>query len=853
VNDRFVVFAAGAAAIALVVAQIAAPAWSFTHSEPYALALGVAVWVLVAYAARAARGADGPRGRWLALAAAGAALIAVTGLAAGLLGPDAQTLARAPGVVEPLPDLGAAAVFPLVDADGIARGDARVLVRRRGHSEVDIAPHGRTLLGTAVLVAEPHLAAYVEAYDAKGRRLTITQPTNQAFLSPVLQFGKSVTIGTATLPAEDFAVPARHRQVAAVYIDAKSAAAMQARRLGDRSVVLFSVRDDAGHVLPQGIGFAPSGGEAQAGDLRLRVTIGSYPQLLVGSAPLPVALWLGGAAIVLGLLLAFVRLPRTRLTALACGVLAAALASCTRIETAAQPATSHAWTKPDTLRVGAYEEPDSLNPAITSMAFAGDVFQLIYNGLIRFDDRGKPVPDLALEVPSRANGGISADGKTLTYHLVPNARWQDGVPLTADDVVFTYRALMNPANNVPTRIGYDRIAKIDAPDAHTVRIVLREPYAPAIYLFKDLGQGSIMPKHLLAEHVDLNQVPFNTNPVGSGPYRLTGWQHGSMMTFDANPEYFRGPPKIKHIVWKFIYDQNTLLAQLRTHEIDMAYALPTYLAEQVRGIEGVRIAQTSTLHWEHLVFNVRHPPLDERAVRLALAYAMDEKAIFSKIYHNLGRPWPTDQNPDYGWSDKSLGYYPHDAKRSAALLDGAGWRLGPDGYRYKNGRRLAFSISTVAGVKAREAIEVLLQSEWRDAGVDLTVKNYPAQILFAPAAAGGMLYGGKTDAAIFTWSNSTPDPDDETYIGPDRFPPVGQNVMFFSDSRIGRDQQAALRIYEPAKRKPYYLDIQRIILDNVPEYTFDWEPEIDAVNVDLHGVRPVPVGSDFWNVADWQM
>ena len=527
--------------------------------------------------------------------------------------------------------------------------------------------------------------------------------------------------------------------------------------------------------------------------------------------------------------------------------------ACTHVQSAGPASGRHDWTTPDTLRVGAYEEPDSLDPAITSMSFASDIFQLIFDGLIRFDDKGRPVPDLATEIPTKANGGISPDGKTLTYHLVPNARWQDGVPLTSADVVFTYRALMNPSNNVTTRIGYDRIARIEAPDGHTVRIVLKEPYAPALYLFKDLNQGSIMPKHLLEHYTDVNQVPFNMNPIGSGPYRLTGWHHGSEMTFDANPEYFRGPPKIKHIIWRFIRDQNTLLAQLRTHEIDLDYGIPPYLVAQVQNINGVRLAQTSTLHWEHIVFNVRHPPLDERAVRLALAYAMDEPAIFAKIYHGLGRPWPTDQNPDYGWSARNLGYYPHDPKKAAALLDSAGWHLSPDGFRYKGGRKLAFDLSTVAGVKGREAIEVMLQSEWRDIGADISIKNYPAQVLFAPAGMGGMLYGGKTDATIFTWANNTPDPDDETYIGPDRLPPIGQNVMFYVNRRIGQDQQAALKIYDDAKRKPYYLDIQRIILEDVPEYTFDWEPQIDAANVDLKGLRPVPVGSDFWNVADWEL
>ncbi len=530
----------------------------------------------------------------------------------------------------------------------------------------------------------------------------------------------------------------------------------------------------------------------------------------------------------------------------------ALVGACTRVATA--PGTGHhGWTQPGTLRVGAYEEPDSLNPAITTMAFAGDIFQLLFDGLIRYDDRGRAVPDLAVAVPTRSNGGISPDGLTITYHLAPNARWSDGVPLTSADVAFTYRALMNPANNVITRHGYDRILRIQTPDARTVLVRLKERFAPAVYLFRDLSAGAILPAHVLARYPDINRVPFNTAPVGSGPYVLAAWEHGNEMRFDANPRYFRGRPKIPHVVFRFIPDQNTLLAQLRAHEIDLAYDLPSYRVGEVRAMDGIRISTTSTSHWEHMALNVRHPPLDDRRVRLALCYALDQKAIFAKIYHGYGTPGPTDQNPDFGWYDARLHYYPYDVGRAERMLDAAGWRPASDGMRYKNGQRLETSISTVAGVKEREALEILLQSEWRRIGLQLTIKNYPAQTLFAPPFAGGLLYGGKTDIALFTWINETPDPDDEPYISPSQIPPAGQNVTFFADGRIGRDQVAALRTYDPVERHRLYDAIQRIILDNVPEYNFNWTPEIDAANVDLHGLRPVPVGSDFWNVADWTL
>ena len=534
------------------------------------------------------------------------------------------------------------------------------------------------------------------------------------------------------------------------------------------------------------------------------------------------------------------------------GMLAAlALCACTRVGTAPSGNSLHPWTQPDTVRIGMYEEPDTLDPVISSMAFTGDVVQLLYDGLIRYDARGRATPDLAREVPSLQNGGISRDGRTLTYRLMPGARWSDGRPVTSRDVVFTWHAIMNPRNRTATRIGYDRIVAIDAPSPSVVRLHLAAPYAPALYLFKDLNQGAIVPEHVLARYPDINRVPFNTDPIGSGPYVLRAWHHGSEMLFDANPHYFRGAPRIAHVIVRFISDQNTLVAQLRTHELDVVYDLSLQQIPALHTIPGVRVSEASTLHWEHLNFNVRRPPLDERAVRVALCTAVDERTIFTKIYHGLGRPAPVHFNPEFGYGNASLHYYRYDPRAAGRLLDAAGWRLAGDGLRHRNGQPLAFTLSTVAGVKQREAIEVVLQNAWHALGADVSVKNFPAVTLFAPAAAGGVLYGGKTDVAIFTWDDTNPDPDDTAFVGPAQLPPNGENATFYVNPQLGRLELAGVATYDPAKRKPIYNAIGNMLFADVPEYVLDWLPEVTASNVDLRGPGPVPIGSDLWNIATW--
>jgi peptide/nickel transport system substrate-binding protein len=533
-------------------------------------------------------------------------------------------------------------------------------------------------------------------------------------------------------------------------------------------------------------------------------------------------------------------------------IAAIVLSGCARLAATGPQGGHHPWTLPGTVRIGMYEEPDTLNPVTSQMAFSSDVMQLIYDGLMRYDEKGHVVPDLAREIPSVANGGISRDGLTITYHLMPAARWHDGVPLTARDVIFTWHAIMNKANNTPTRVGYDRITSMDAPDPHTVRVHFKKPYAPAIYLFRCLAQGAILPEHLLGRLPDINRAAFNGKPVGSGPYVFTRWSHGSEMEFTANHAYFRGVPKIEHVVIKFVPNQNTLVGEMLAHELDMAYGFPPLLAQRVENVPDIGIASTSTLHWEHLNFNTRRPPLDDVVVRRALCSAIDEKTIYRDFYHGFGRMAPTHFNPDFGWGDPKIAYLPFDVRGASDALERDGWKLGSDGFRYKHGQKLAFDLSTVAGVKNREAIEVFLQSAWRAIGADVAIRNYQAAMLFEPAAAGGLISGGKTDIALFEWDNADPDPDDETYVGPHSMPPSGQNDSFYYNETVGRLEQTGLGTFDLTKRRAVYSAISDILIRDVPEYVLDWKPEIVAYNDDLVGVRPVPVGSDLWNIGDWR-
>ena len=231
----------------------------------------------------------------------------------------------------------------------------------------------------------------------------------------------------------------------------------------------------------------------------------------------------------------------------------------------------NSFTIAHTLRIGDVQDITTLNPHIGTATSLGNLSELTMAYLVRYDAHNRPVPELATQVPTQADGGVSKDGLTITWHIRKGVKWSDGQPFDADDVVWSTNAVNNPANNEVGRDGWDLITKIDEPDKYTVIYHLKKPYSPFLpSFFGSAGANPcLLPKHLLAKLPNFNNADYNSKPVGIGPYRYVKWIRGDHIDLEANPYYWRGQPKIKKIVYRFIPDRNTLLTQLTTGEIDM--------------------------------------------------------------------------------------------------------------------------------------------------------------------------------------------------------------------------------------------------------------------------------------------
>lgn len=525
-----------------------------------------------------------------------------------------------------------------------------------------------------------------------------------------------------------------------------------------------------------------------------------------------------------------------------------ALNACSKTEVAGTSGR-HPWTVPGVLRMGEPQEPDSLNLMFGHNSASDEASVLLYSFLLRFDDNGNYIPDLATAVPTRANGGISRDQRTITLHLRKNARWSDGAPVTAADWLFTYDAVRNPRNNTKTRYGWDDIASANAPDPYTLVIHLKKPSVAALGIMTMGGAAyPPLPSHALANLPDLNTAAINSAPISSGPFVLKAWNRGSSIVFEPNPYYYRGPAHLKQLIWKIIPDTNTLFSQLETHEIDVYRGVDDNSVARLPQIPGITVMHRTIANWRHLGINTSVAQLHDVRVRQAIAYGIDWKRINDTVYHGYNELARSDVYPQ-SWAAPKLPPYAYDPARAHRLLEEAGWTPGADGVLRRGSLTMHLTISATSSAKTNEQSEVVMQSMLRALGFDVAIRNYPSTLMFAQ---NGPLYTGKYD---LEWSIDTngPDPDNGGSWNSAFIPPKGANTSWLRDAIVDSTSAQAAATFDQATRKALYQREEERLRQLVPAVFFYWETSYFGVNSDLRGFKPAAFLTDGWNAWEWQI
>jgi peptide/nickel transport system substrate-binding protein len=538
---------------------------------------------------------------------------------------------------------------------------------------------------------------------------------------------------------------------------------------------------------------------------------------------------------------------RLRGAVVACIALAAAVCGAAR-GTAAE--ALHAWTRPDTLRLQISASPHTLNPILTTEQEDAWLGSLAFDLLVTADGRGKLVPQLAAEVPTVRNGGISRDGLTIAYHLRHGVRWHDGAPFTSADVAFTYRAIMDPRTAMESRVGYDRVARVETPDRYTVVFHLKQKWAPFVRTVFSEGASvfRILPEHVLGHVPDINRADFNDHPIGTGPYKFVRWQRGDRIEYVANDDYFGGKPRIRNIVVREIPDETTAGILLQRHEIDLAMVDSATFAAH-RDDPDLRAELLPENAFAAYELNTSRPPFDDVRVRRAVAAAIDRESLVRKNTYGTGLLAYADIPPRFWTAGPPPDPNRYDPAAANRILDAAGWRRGADGMRAKGGRRLQVELTEYAGSATLRNEDVQVQAELRAVGIDATIKTYALATYYGPVDAGGILKGGRFDLAAYSWLSGIDLDDSALYTCAQRAP-SGNNSSRYCSPAMEAAQRAALSIYDDAERRAAYARIEALLARDVPELFLYYVQRRTLANPDLR--RPAGNFVElWWNVGAW--
>jgi peptide/nickel transport system substrate-binding protein len=456
---------------------------------------------------------------------------------------------------------------------------------------------------------------------------------------------------------------------------------------------------------------------------------------------------------------------------------------------------------------------------------------LICQTLIGIDASNRLVPVLVTRIPSRENGDISPDGKTITYHLRRGVRFADGKPLTSADVAFTYKAIVDPRNNVLSVDAYQRIASLKTPDPYTVVIRLKSPWNAAVtrlFAQSDFAFG-ILPAHAFSD-TKLQRAAWEQHPFGTGPFHVTQWRRGDRIVLEPNP-YFRPAPKLGRIELTIIPDVMAAFDALRAHDVDIAPLYPQMLA-QAHVLHDIAVHETPENATFWLSLQTSRPPADDVRVRRAFAYALDLTTIadaYDRAYPQAGAILP----PELAWHDASVKPYPFDLDKARALLQG---------------RMVDAQLVTVSGNALYTRIATVVQQQLARAGVRVSIKEFPASLFNAPE---GPIRNARFTISIDGWLGGA-DPEQSIVFLCAQANADGDNISRYCDPRfeaLFRDQE---RTRSTAQRARDFIAMQRLIHDDVPVIPLYYETYFDGVSTRVHGfarnMLRYPVSPETWSV-----
>ncbi|HEX9133193.1 MAG TPA: peptide ABC transporter substrate-binding protein [Ktedonobacteraceae bacterium] len=494
-----------------------------------------------------------------------------------------------------------------------------------------------------------------------------------------------------------------------------------------------------------------------------------------------------------------------------------------------------------------FEEPDSLIPNASNETFAAMLMYALYEPPVYGTPEGKLMPGVATEVPTVANGDVSADLKTVTYHLRPGLVWSDGQPLDARDFDFTWKLWGNPKFPAINTTNNSDIASADvSSDNLSITFHLKAPLVSFVANWVD-GYYGLLPAHVYSsmDPASITKSANNLNPsVVNGPFMMSEVKPGDHYTIVPNPKYrlaSQGLPYLDKVVFRIVPDQNTILKDLQAGTADSAWFLDVSKALAYQSLSAYKVVgDPKTYSFEALYFNLKNKVLaNNPEIRQAIAMTTDQQTLIQVARRGVAGPLCTDhtvtQNPGYTQGITCPQMNPPDFKGANALLDSKGWVAGSDGVRAKNGQRLEFQYSTTAGNLWRSDDQLINQTNWKKIGIKVDIQNYPASTLF-----GSFVLNAKPGVYdIGEWATSnTYDPDDAGLLQCGNPSNLSYYCSTQMDALIKQEQSSGV----PSVRQQAFDAIHKLELTDFPFVIEFAAPDVAIYKLGVHNYQPSLLG-----------
>ncbi|HYS55578.1 MAG TPA: ABC transporter substrate-binding protein [Thermoanaerobaculia bacterium] len=463
----------------------------------------------------------------------------------------------------------------------------------------------------------------------------------------------------------------------------------------------------------------------------------------------------------------------------------------------------------DTLVIALMSSPTNLDSRVGADNASGRMFDLIHSGLIKVTPNFDYAPDVAekWETP---------DDKTIVFHLNANAKFQNGQPVKAADVKWTYDSMMDPNFVTSKRSGYAAVDHIEAPDDHTVIFKLKEPN-PGI--FDNLTVG------ILPTGADTNTT--KTRPVGAGPYKVVDFRADDRIVLEAFDQWHGGAPKIKHVVVRIVPDATTRVLEMRRGSINFEVnEIPFENVAEFDKNPDFKVVKSSGSVYQYIAINVRDPILSKVAVRRAIHHAIDRERIIRDIQRGYAEPTDTMFAKGHWVRVENLPSYPYDPNKAKQLLAQAG---------YPNGFTFTFKTSQDAEANSRAQV---IQQMLKQVGITMQIQSNEMSTFFADI--------GKGNFQMYSLSrNGIADPDFYYVIFYSKnTPPDGQNRGYYNNPKVDQLILQGRSTFDRAKRKPVYGEIQKSVQDDLPYISLYMQSNVAVMRNNIDGYVQYPAG--FW-------